>query len=217
MRLRPYFSVILAIFASTLASGATLLIQGGDAKTSVAGDAVQRLSEPRGELSSVRAALTIDWDGGIATLIDSGACTDAKLLLRLSIAPSFRSGTKVVALLDGIDGEFSVSSGGYAWQVTQFNFGTEVGRATYESQSGQMALLLPVLLRPTNLATPGPMHRVLMLDCTISGDAVHCSRAAFGREPLVARSFPGEPGLANEVWELLGAPRLSPSSGPGHE
>jgi hypothetical protein len=145
-------ATVIAIFAS----GATLRIQGGEARVSLAGDAGQRLSEPHGDLPSVPATLTLDWNGGLATLIDSGACIDARLLLQLSIVPSFRSGSKVVALFDRVDGQLSLPSGGYTWQVTQFNFGAYLARVTYDSQSGHLGLLLPVLLQPSNPATPAP-------------------------------------------------------------
>jgi hypothetical protein len=148
-------------------------------------------------------------------LMDSGTCTDAKLSLQLSVGPSFRSGSKVVALFDGAYGELSLASGGAAWQVTQFNFGVYSARATYDYQNGHLGFLLPVLLKPTNLATPGPIHTVLILDCGLSAVSISCSELGFGLEPVVAGSFPGERGIADEVRKLLGAPRVSPLAGPG--
>jgi len=61
---------------------------------------------------------------------------------------------------------------------TQFNFGAYLARATYDSQSGHLGLLLPVFLQPSNAATPGPMHSALILDCTRDAWAARAEKRA---------------------------------------
>jgi hypothetical protein len=215
MRVHQVAAIALAAATASFAGGSTLRMQGGKCRVSLAGDALPRLTEAHGDLRLGPSTITLDWSGAVATLIDSGASTDAGLLLRLSIGPSFRSGSNVTALFDGAIGDLSLLSGGAAWQVTQFNFRTYSARATYDSNTGHVGVFLPVLLRPTTAVTPGPIHAVMILDCRLDSTSMTCSELGFGLEPFVAGSFPGELGIAEETRRLLGAPRVSPSAKGG--
>ncbi len=203
------FSSLIAVAS---AQTATLQFQGVPATVTVTGGALEWLEAPRSPGASP-AIIAVTWPSAPFTFADSNVRADALLELRITLGLSFASGAKVISLPENIRGELLLKGTGAAWELSQFNFGTFSARITHDTERAHVGMLLPVLLKAKSSGVPGPIHAALIIGCSFDGGLLACTSAAFGMEPLVAASFPGEPSVAQIIRQLVPAPRV-PQAAP---
>jgi hypothetical protein len=122
--------------------------------------------------------------------------------LSFATGPSFQNTeASVLSFLDNVVGDITISRGGAAqrWHVAQFNFLNQAARCNYTRAKSSLAALLPVILTADKQPD---VHAFLVLKGTVERDRIIWRKLDFGFEEMVAKAFPGSPGIETVIGPM---------------